>query len=73
MDAMVSHFEVRVLTCGVVLNGAVQSVLVSPLLLHPHSRAVMQKAKDGDCCGTALEAGMFSFSRTHQTSFLSQH
>ena len=29
---MVSHFEVRSLARGVVLNGAVQSVLGSPLL-----------------------------------------
>lgn len=65
MDAMVSHFEVCSLTCGVVLNGAVQSVLFSPLLPHPYSRAVVRKAKDGDCCGTAPEAGMFPFSRTH--------
>lgn len=62
MDAMVSHFEVCQLTCGVVLNGAVPSVLSSPL--HPHSRAAMLKAKGGDCCSITLEAGIFPF-RTH--------
>ena len=62
---MVSHFEVCSLTCGVVLNGAVQSALLSPRLPHPHSRGVVQKAKDGDCCGTALEAEVFPFHRTH--------
>lgn len=65
MDAMVSHFEVCLLTCRAVPSGAVQPALFSPLLLHPRSRAVMQKAKGSDCCGTALEAGMFPFSRTH--------
>lgn len=65
MDAMVSHFEVCSLTCGAVLTGAVQSVLFSPLVPCPHSRAVMQKANDGHCCGTAVEAEVFPFRRTH--------
>lgn len=35
MDAMVSHFEVCLLTSGVVRDGAVPSILWSPPLLAP--------------------------------------
>lgn len=53
MNAMVSHFEVCLLMSGAA------SVLSSPLLLQPHSRAVMREVKEGDCHSTALEAELF--------------